>query len=250
MKRFTTFICSLLAILIWTAAPAVPASPKVDNSIWAKLLQEHVTATGQVDYRGFKADEKKLDQYLTVLSAVDPKPLTRSEQFAFYINAYNAFTIKLVLTKYPGINSIKETGTFFTNPWQKKFIPLNGRTVTLDYIEHEILRPRFKDPRVHAAINCASKSCPKLLNIPYEPDTLESQLNLQARDFVNNPKKNLYVNNTLFLSKIFKWFEDDFGDNPINFIRRYAEGSLKKTLDNAGQDIRIEYLEYDWSLNQ
>ncbi len=235
----------------WAGPDLSFAADFVDNRLWAELLQDHVK-NGRVDYDGFKQDEAKLDQYLAILSATDPGTLSHNHQFAFYINAYNAFTIKLVLARYPGINSIKETGGFFSNPRSKKFIPLSGFKVNLDHIEHDILRPRFKDPRMHFAINCAAKSCPPLLNEPYEGDTLESLLDEQTRQFINHPKNTFLKDGTLFVSRIFKWFEGDFSDNPLGFIRRYADDALKQALDNtaATGEIDIQYLYYDWTLNR
>ncbi|MCF8092103.1 MAG: DUF547 domain-containing protein [Desulfotignum sp.] len=243
-----------IIILILGLAPAFlsyAAQEPVDNHIWAELLQKHVTGT-RVDYDGFKQDEARLDQYLAILSSTDPSSLSHNHQFAFYINAYNAFTVKLILTRYPGINSIKEISSFFSNPWSKKFIPLNGFTVNLDHIEHDILRPRFKDPRVHFAINCAARSCPPLLNEPYEGSTLEAQLDEQARRFINRPGNTFLKGDTLFVSRIFKWFRHDFSDNPSRFIRQHAEGRLKQALDQAAKagEIDLEYLNYDWTLNR
>lgn len=245
-------IILVLGLLIYLFVPDanILAGQSIDNSIYAGLLEKHVDPGGRVNYTGFKKDEAVLDNYLAILNAADIDNLSKKEQFAFYINTYNAFTIKLVLSKYPGINSIKEIGSFFTNPWQIKFIQLQNKKVTLDFIEHDVLRPRFKDPRVHFAINCASKSCPPLRKEPYEAQTLDDQLDEQARMFINNPRRNFIKDNTLFLSKIFKWFKEDFNDNPIPFVRRFAEPPLKEMLKNAGADIQIKYLSYDWSLNQ
>ena len=239
-----TLLCLFFAGFVGTGQAA-----GVDNRIYKTLLEKHVKK-GRVSYDGFKADERLFDQYLAVLSATDPAQLTRNHKFAFYINAYNAFTIKLILTKYPDINSIKEIGSFFSNPWSKKFISLNGRTVSLDFIEHDVLRPQFKDPRIHFAINCAAKSCPPLLDRPYEGDKIETQLDEQTKAFINNPKSTFVKENTLFLSKIFDWFEEDFNDNPLGFVRMYAGDRLKKELDNAGPEIKLNYLYYDWTLNR
>ncbi|NOX35708.1 MAG: DUF547 domain-containing protein, partial [Deltaproteobacteria bacterium] len=141
-------------------------------------------------------------------------------------------------------------GGFFSNPWSIKFISLQGRTVSLDHIEQDILRTEFKDPRVHFVINCASKSCPPLLNEPYEGRDLEDQLNTRAKEFIND-KKNIFIKgNTLFTSRIFKWFEEDFSDNPLGFIKSFASGKLKEKLSASGKNIKIGYLSYDWSLNR
>ncbi|WP_299982930.1 DUF547 domain-containing protein [Desulfobacula sp.] len=238
-----------LSILFLFFADHTLAKEDVGNRIYASLLKKHVTKK-HVNYDGFKKDEKLLDEYLAILSHTDAKSLSKNNRFAFYINAYNAFTIKLVLTKYPDINSIKEIGGFFSNPWNKKFILLQKKTVSLDYIEHKIIRPKFKDPRVHFAINCASKSCPPLRDEPYKGETLENQLNDQTREFINDKKNNFIKGDTLFVSKIFKWFEADFSDNSLMFIKRYASKELKEKLNSAGNNMKIAYLYYDWSLNR
>jgi len=246
---FTILMILSLFLLIESTVSAESFSEKFDNQIYASLLKKHVVGK-RVNYDGFKKDEKLLDEYLAILSQTDIKSLSGNTLFAFYINAYNAFTIKLILTKYPGINSIKEIGSFFSNPWNIKFISLQKRTVSLDYIEHDILRPKFKDPRVHFAINCASKSCPQLLDGPYEGRILETQLDSQARKFINDKKNTFIKGDTLFISKIFKWFRKDFSDNPVLFIKRYASTELKGELNSFGENINLEYLTYDWSLNR
>jgi len=227
---------------------AGPVSAGVNNSIYARLLTQYVKGS-RVSYDGLKKDEALLDRYLLVLSAANPDPLPRNQQLAFYINAYNAFTLKLILTRYPDINSIKEIGSFFSNPWSKKFIDLNGRTVSLDYIEQEVLRERFKDPRIHFAINCASRSCPPLFNRPFEGDELDRQLEERTRAFINDPKSNYVKGNTLFLSKIFSWFDKDFNDNPLYYVRLYAGPQLLQALD-AIPAVKVSFLPYDWTLNR
>jgi len=220
----------------------------VDDSIYAALLEKYVQQ-GQVDYRGFKTDEAKLDQYLKVLENTDSDKLTSNDQFAFYINAYNAWTIKLILSGYPGVKSIKSLGSILKSPWKKKICRIDGDVITLDDIEHSILRPRFKDPRVHFAINCAALSCPPLISEPYRGSTLDRQLDDSAKNFINNPQRNYFKGNTLYVSKIFKWFAKDFNNDIIGFFLKYAEKELKKELEAQGAPIKIKYLHYDWSLN-
>ncbi len=245
MKSKWMALCTVLLLLI----PAAVVAGGVDNSIYKELLANHVKKS-RVDYDGFKRDEAQLNKYLEILSATDPDTLSRNHKFAFYINAYNAFTIKLILSRYPEINSIKEIRSFFSSPWSKKFISLDGWTVSLDYIEHEVLRPKFKDPRIHFAINCAAKSCPPLLDRPYEGETIETRLDEQTRAFINTPRSTFVKDNTLFINKIFDWFSDDFSDNPLLFIRQYADEGLKADLDAAGSAIKISYLHYNWNLNR
>jgi hypothetical protein len=221
---------------------------QVGHSLYRELLAKYVKE-GVVDYQGFKKEEAKLDQYLKVLENADTKELSRNEQFAFYVNAYNAWTIKLILSGYPGVKSIKDLGSLFKNPWKKKICRIDGDIITLDDIEHKILRPRFKDPRVHFAINCASKSCPPLISGPYEGSKLDEQLDNSVRAFLNNPERNYLEGNKLYVSKIFKWFSEDFNNDVVGFFLRYAEGELKEKLTKDRGKIKVKYLHYDWSLN-
>jgi hypothetical protein len=221
---------------------------EVDNSIYGELLEKYVK-NGWVDYRGFKDNEHKLDQYLKILEETDPDSLMRDEQFAFYVNAYNAWTIKLVLTEYPGVKSIKDLGSLFSSPWEKKIVHINGKVITLDNIEHDILRPVFKDPRVHFAVNCASKSCPPLRSEPYQGAYLDRQLDEMAKAFINDPSSNRVEGDILWVSKIFSWYGEDFGDDIKGFFLKYAEGNMREQLTAKREKLKIKYLEYDWSLN-
>lgn len=236
----------LVGLMAWSAVGF--AGTAVDNRIYADLLARYNHA-GVVDYAGFKKEEARLDAYLEHLAQVDPDQLDRNDQFAFYVNAYNAWTIKLILTGYPGVQSIKDLGGWIQGPWKKKFVRIRDRTLTLDDIEHKILRPRFKDPRVHFAVNCASKSCPPLAAAPYAGARLNQQLDEAARNFINDARFNRLEGERLYVSRIFKWFGGDFHDDVIGFFRRYANGDLQQALDRGGRSIRVEYLEYDWSLN-
>ena len=224
------------------------AGPSVSHSLFGELLNKYVSE-GKVDYAGFQSEEAKLDQYLDLLQGVDPKTLSGKEQFAFYANAYNAWTIKLILTKYPDITSIKELGIFNTGPWKKKVVRLRGETVSLDHIEHDILRPRFKDPRVHFAINCAAKSCPPLGSEPFLAEKLDQQLDDVTRSFINNPQSYRLEGRNLHVSRIFKWFSEDFNEDALSFFIKYAHGELKTKLEPQPEKINIKYLAYDWSLN-
>ena len=240
-----TFIF-ILSITPWATGFATGVS--VDNSIYAELLDKYVDK-GRVDYDGFKNEEAKLDNYLKQLEGTRSAELPRDEQFAFYTNAYNAWTIKLILSKYPDLESIKDLGNLFKSPWKRKIVRIDGDVLTLDNVEHDILRPRFKDPRVHFAINCAAHSCPPLSDEPYQGVHLDTQLDEATRKFINNPKRNYLDGQTLYLSKIFKWFAEDFNEDPYSFVVRYAEGALKKNLEAGKDKIKVKYLPYDWSLN-
>ena len=238
----------VVLVLGWVLAAASSARAEaVDYGTYAELLQAHVR-DGVVDYAGFKADEARLDDYLARNGRVNPESLSREDRFAYYINAYNAWTIKLILTGYPGVKSIKDLGGLLQSPWKKPFVKIDGRTLTLDEIEHSILRPQFKDARVHFAIVCASKGCPPLIAQPYRGAVLDEQLNRVTTAFLNRPGNYRLEGDRFEVSSIFKWFGEDFG-NLFDFYIRYAQGDLKQALQSGRDRIRIGYLDYDWSLN-
>lgn len=242
------FFFSISLILATLCRIQQPSAAGADHEIWAGLLKKHVRQTG-VDYAGFKSDEDRLDQYLKLLEHTDSKTLSRDGQFAYYINAYNAWTIKLILSAYPGVASIKDLGTFFKTPWEKKFVRIDGAVVTLDDIEHRILRPRFKDPRVHFAINCSAVSCPPLRSEPYLGSLLNLQLDQATRSFLNHPGSYRFEGNAFYVSRIFKWFAEDFNNNVLDFYLNFAQSDLKKKLVEIKDVIEVKYLPYDWSLN-
>jgi hypothetical protein len=242
-------LLSLYIIIGVTGLQAFASNGRaVDNSLYGELLEKYVK-DGKVNYAGFKAEEDKLDRYLKILENVNPESLSRNEQFVFYTNAYNAWTIKLILSGYPGVKSIKDLGSLFKSPWKKKIVRIDGKVTTLDHVEHEILRPRYKDPRVHFAINCAAKSCPPLRPEPFSANILDQQLDDSTRTFINNPKSYRLEGNELFVSRIFKWFSEDFNNDTLNFFIQYATGDLRKELEAKSDEINVQYLEYDWSLN-
>jgi hypothetical protein len=242
-------ISSLMVIFagLWISVDSGYAA-SVDHSMFASLLSRHVNA-GAVDYQGMKNDEATLDRYLEMLAQIDPETLAKNEQFAFYTNAYNAWTIKMILRRYPDIQSIKELGSLFQSPWKKPIARIGGQLLTLDQIEHDILRKQFMDPRVHFAVNCASKSCPRLQDEPFTGARLNDQLRQAAIDFINNSEFNRLEGNTLWVSKIFDWFSEDFNDDIIGYFIQYAQEPLKTQLVKDTARIRVKYLDYDWSLN-
>jgi hypothetical protein len=223
----------------------------VNHSLYGELLNKYVK-DGVVDYRGFQQEERKLDQYLKVLEETNISKLSPNEQLAFYLNAYNAWTIKLILSAYPGIESIWDLGSRifkWKSPFRKEIVRIEGRTMGLDDLEHGTIRPRFKEPRVHFAVNCASKSCPPLISEPYEGNRLDRQLDASTSAFLNNPERNRLEGNTLYVSKIFKWFAEDFDHDVVGFFLRYAEGNLKEGLEASGKKVKVKYLDYNWGLN-
>ena len=226
-------------------------SKPVTHETWDALLKKHVSAKGGVDYQGFILDSVKLNSYLKLLSDNHPnaKNWSRNEQLAYWINAYNAFTVKLVIKHYPvkSIKDIKKGVPFVNTVWDIKFIKIEGATYDLNNIEHSIIRPKFKDPRIHFAVNCASGSCPNLLNEAFTAKRLDEQLDKVARSFLADKSKNKIASaSKAELSKIFSWYKGDFtekGQTLVGFINKYAP--LK--LDDKAE---LSYLDYDWSLNE
>ena len=222
----------------------------ISHSIWNELLQKHVDQEGNVNYDGFLLERKKLESYLILLSKNAPNDELWSDQdqLAYWINAYNAFTIELILRNYP-LSSIKNIGSsiqipFINSPWDIQFIEINGEKYDLNNIEHNILRKNYNEPRIHFAINCASESCPQLRNKAYVSEKIEMQLEEQARYFINDDSKNSISKDTITISKIFSWFSGDFEKNGslITFLNQYSDTIIN---DNA----TITYKTYNWDLN-
>ena len=209
------------------------------HDAWNQLLQKHVTSTGKVNYAGLQNDRQQLQTYLSQLSSTDLSEKNPSEALAFWINAYNAFTVELILANYP-LGSIMELDG--GSVWDRVWINLNGKKYSLNDIEHKIIRPQFKDPRIHFAVNCAASSCPPLLNQAYTGARLDEQLNNQTRKFINNTLFNQLDKRQLKLSKIFEWYGEDFGSLPT-YISRYTQ----TTIDAKAS---IDFLPYDWTLNK
>ncbi len=233
-----------------TTHNTVNAAP-VDHSIFDKLLKKYVNDKGLVNYKGFKSDVKTLDQYLDMLSKNPPaSSWSKNEEMAYWINAYNAFTIKDVVKHYP-IESIKDIGSkiqipFVTTPWAEKFFTIGGEKMSLDNIEHGTLRKKYNDPRIHFALVCASISCPRLRNEAFTADKLDAQLNDQGSDFLNNPAKNKISKDAAKLSKYFDWYKGDFKDGGQSVVKWVNKYSTTKITDNT----KIDYLDYNWNLNE
>lgn len=217
----------------------------------------------QVDYAGIQKNPALLNQYLQATSQVKQAQFnawSKQAQLAFLINVYNAQTIKLVLTKYPNIKSIKDIGSLFQSPWKKKFIPLLGKTRSLDDIEHKMIRSKtYADPRIHFAVNCASIGCPALRSEAYTGTKINRQLEDATIKFLSDRSRNYVKNDTLYVSSIFKWYGKDFkkgwqGYHHLNqFFGQYAKplGLNKTQITKLKQDnLTIKYLPYNWQLNK
>ena len=245
-RRISRPLHVLAAILLFL--PASGKATMVDHSTYGTLLEQYVR-DGVVDYMGLKQNEARLDEYLKLLENTDLSRLDRDETYAFYVNAYNAWTLKVILSAYPGIKSIRELGVFSTGPWKKKIVRIDGRVISLDDVEYGILRKEYDDPRVHFVVNCASKSCPPLISEPYRGDILNQQMDVATRNFINDPTYNYLEGNTLYVSRLFKWYGGDFTDGVVPFFLTYAQGKLKQQLEARKDRLRVKYLDYDWALN-
>jgi hypothetical protein len=251
--QFLILIFSALTVSNFTSckvADVKSTSEPVSHEQWDSLLKKHVSESGLVDYNGFKNDSVALSSYLHLLETHHPneKNWTRNERMAYWINAYNAFTIKLVTDHYPvkSIKDIKNGIPFVNTVWDIKFINIEGESYDLNNIEHGILRPKFEDPRIHFAVNCASISCPPLADFAYSAERLDEQLDQSGRRFINDSKRNKIASaNKADLSKIFSWFKGDFTKDQglITFINRYSDIPLDEKAD-------ISYLDYDWDINE
>ena len=248
---------------------SVAAYADFNHQNWDSLLGKHVTMTNGgkasvVNYAGMKADQGKLTSYLDATSKVSQSEFNRwskNEQLAFLINVYNAGTIDLVLTKYPNVKSIKDIGGLFGSPWKQDFIPLLGKTRSLDDIEHNLIRgsKRYNDPRIHFAVNCASIGCPALQDDAFTGKRLDSQLEQATAKFLADSSRNRFKNNTLSVSPIFKWYKEDFASNwrgtknLEGFLGRYSSSlglSKAQTSDLKQGKIKISYTDYNWNLNK
>ena len=262
----------LLSASAGFAAQGLLAQPGFDHSHvdWTQLLKRHVVLlndgkASQVRYAGMALDRAPLKRYLQSLSLVEQSAFETwpsSQQQAFLINAYNAFTVELILTRYPDLKSIKDLGSVFSSPWKLQWITLLGRKLSLDEIEHGLLRKpgAYDEPRVHFAVNCASVGCPMLREEAYVANRLEFQLSQQTQRFMSDRSRNRWNNPAarLELSKIFDWYGKDFrqGHKGIASLEAFAASHADLLADAPADRAQlrsrrfdIAFLDYDWSLN-
>jgi hypothetical protein len=235
------------------AASANPDSVGPDYSLFSQVLRDHVK-NGAVNYKALKTD-KRLADFVEILKKTDPNKISAKNRLAFWINAYNAFVLKVVVDQYP-IKSImsKTAYAFGKSNFQKKLVTVNGVQYSLNDVENDIIRP-MGDPRIHFAINCAAKSCPPLRAEAFAPGRLNEQLEEQTRNFINNPASNSFdfSNNAATVSKIFDWFEEDFKKydaGVVAFIGRYLPPEQGKHLLANAKTVKIKHHDYNWDLNE
>jgi len=242
MKK-TFFFISCLLVALTSFSQKAPSHQQ-----WDKLLRKHVNASGMVSYKGFQKDKADLDSYLKTLSDNAPQSSwSENEQKAYWINAYNAFTVALILKHYP-VKSIKDIGGKIykvNTPWDIKFINIGGKKYDLNNIEHGILRKKYDDPRIHFVLVCASISCPRLRDEAYTTTKLDAQLDDAGKEFLNDKSKNNIRADRADLSKYFSWYKGDFTKNGslTDFINKYSQTKI-----NA--NTKIGSLDYNWNLNE
>ncbi len=225
-----------------------------DHSAWNQFLKGAAKPeTGRVDYSWVKANQAALDAYLKTLAEADLSTLGRNEQFALLLNAYNAFTVKLISENYPAVKSIRD----LSEPWKTPRYVVAGVSLSLDDIEHGLLRPLFKDPRIHFGVNCASVGCPPLADEAFEGKTVESQLNDVVTTALTNPRYAGVKDGKLQLTAILDWYGADFTDEtfighaktlPV-WVARYSTGEVRELVKKSGGSPDVEFMDYDWSLN-
>ncbi len=267
-RRLT--LAAVALTIAGTAATARAQTFDHTHGAWTALLKKHVVLLGggkasQANYVGFAKDGEALKGYLATLAGVSKAAFdgfSKPQQMAFLINAYNAHTVALILTKYPDLKSIKDLGSLLTSPWKQKFVPLLGTTMSLDGIEHDTLRARgrYDDPRIHFAVNCASIGCPMLREEAFVSERLDAQLDEQALRFMSDRSRNRYNSTAqkVEISKIFDWYGDDFklGHKGIASLESYlakyapqlADAPADRDAINNGK-VGVSFLGYDWALN-
>ena len=214
------------------------------SDTYNSLLQKHVDEKGNVNYKNLKKDAPKLAEYISFLEKTTPaKDWSDNKTKAFWINAYNAYSLKIILDNYPikSIMKIKEKGK---DAWNIPFAKVGGKNYTLNHIEHEILRKDFNDPRIHVGVNCASKSCPQLGNFIFTEANIEIELDRLMKLFINDKNRNKISEDKIQISQIFEWFQGDFTKNGslIDYLNKYSTTKINKK-------AKIRFIEYDWSLN-
>jgi hypothetical protein len=232
------------------------------HKAWDALVKKHVVLqqggkASQLRYAGMAQDRTALKAYLETLTKVTQQEFdswSKPQRMAFLINAYNAFTVEKILTRYPNLKSIWDFGKVFGNPFKDKFFTLLGREFTLDGIEHETLRKpgAYDEPRVHFAVNCASIGCPMLREEAYVAERLEAQLEQQAQRFLSDHTRNRAAQGRLEVSKIFDWFKEDFGAREkyfAKYARQLSDDPQQQKLVAEGR-APLSFLDYDWTLNE
>lgn len=263
MKNITIAIVVSLLPVLTSCSEAKKATYEISapkeqidhtHAAFTKVLSKHMK-NGRVDYAALKNDSTELKAYLDTLASVPESAYnkwSKDQRMTFLINLYNAATLELIIDNYP-VKSIKDVGSLLKGPWKQEVVRLWGKKVTLDHVEHDLLRPKFEDPRVHFAVNCASIGCPNLRNEAFNASKLNSQLEEQTRIFLKDSSRNRFDagKKTLFLSPIFKWFEEDFvkkSGSVEKFVAPYFDENSRNAIQSGS--IKVTHTDYDWNLNK
>lgn len=244
--KLTIFFLVVLTLLFFVTTQSQT------HKVFTDVLQKYVKY-GLVDYKALKQDQK-FETYLNKLSNTDLSQLSEREELAFWINTYNAFTLKAIIDNYP-VKSINDIKYGEKSVWDEDFIPINKKKYSLNEIEHKILRVRFDEPRIHFAIVCASISCPALRNEAFDANKLEAQLQEESVRFLTDKDRNDFdlSKRTAYLSKIFDWFDEDFGKNDkeiLQFVSKFLPDNIKKDMLENTDKWKINYKDYNWNLNE
>ncbi len=232
----------------FAAEPAV-----IDHSAFNSFLQTYVSESADgrtiLNYAGVSSEDRRaLQDYLEVLEDTDPATLTKAQAYAYWVNLYNALTVEVILDRYP-LDSIRDI-SFGLGPWGKKLVRVSGKKISLNNIEHDILRVFWSDPRTHYAVNCASFGCPNLQAVAFTAENTEELLEKGAREYVNHPRGvSVDDNGDVTVSSIYNWYQVDFGDSAqgvLDHVRIYAEPELAAKLEGK---TKIDGYDYDWALN-
>ncbi|MEX2578837.1 MAG: DUF547 domain-containing protein [Verrucomicrobiales bacterium] len=249
-----TALSALLTALLLAPLHSREGSFDHSHGAFTEILEEFVVSDNYVDYAALKKDPAALEAYLETLADVPEETFdswNENRQLAFLINLYNAATLKLIVDHYP-VESIKDIGGFFSGPWKQKVVDLFGEKVTLDHVEHEIIRKHYDEPRVHFGLVCAAVGCPPLGTEAFDASRLDTQLDERGKMFFANPAKNRVEDGVLYLSPIFKWFSEDFakgGTTVAEFVAPYFPEEADREAAASG-NLKIKYTDYDWSLNE
>ncbi|MBL4826512.1 MAG: DUF547 domain-containing protein [Spongiibacteraceae bacterium] len=270
-KNVFAIVCLISGLLLTAQVQAAPTAELlsfwvssnekndqgIDHSAWQAtldhyLISEHSSGINRFDYkRVSRADKKRLADYLLMMQKLDPRHYAKATQKAYWINLYNALTVKLILDHYP-VSSITEIseGFFSFGPWDDKVITLQGQALSLNDIEHGILRPQWKDNRIHYAVNCASMSCPNLSALAFTANNTENLLEQSASDYINHSRGVKFENGKLVVSSIYHWYKIDFGNSDASLLlhlQQYAKAALKEELTQYQGKLDHDY---SWVLNQ
>ena len=248
-------LCSILFLYHFRVETDLRTQQPAEDTVFShdlfdQVLREHVDEKGRVNYRKLKANPEKFEAYLDLLAVANPEALSYNAQLVFWVNAYNALVIKGVVDHYP-ITSVRKV-KLFNGFFSRLKFHVAGKIYSPDQIEHDIVRTEFVDPRVHFVLVCASRSCPPLRNRAYSAETIEEHLETATFNFIRNPEQ-VRIDRTkrrVYVSKIFKWYEDDFEvgyDDVADFLADYLPPEDAEYLEST--DVKLRYLDYDWTLN-